>query len=95
MSKENKTEKRTVKFNQTVTAMFQNNNFGKGSYISKPLTETDIEVLRSMKVGQSLLLKATGKETSYGNQYAFLEVLLPKSEKQALQEQAAEQNSDL
>lgn len=69
-------QKPKKKFNETITAMFNNERFGEGSYISRTL-DKDVVI----KAGNSILFKVTDKMSSTGNRVAFLEVLPPKEEK--------------
>lgn len=76
-----KAEQKKIKFNETITVMFQNEKFGEGSYLSKQVDDEILEALSKLKVGDTLLLKNSGKTTSKGNGYGFLEILPPREQK--------------
>ena len=81
--------KGNIKFNETLTAVYGNDRFGKGSYVSRSLSQEDIDglvtAIRSMVPGSAILMKNTSKFTSNGNALAFLEVLPPNPKKPAEQ----------
>lgn len=79
MSKTNQT-KSDVKFNTTVTAMFQTYS---GNFMTQNLTAERIEeiqeAVQELKVGNALMLKQSKKLNSAGKPTFFLEICDPST----------------
>lgn len=66
-------------FNPTITALFRNEKFGDGSYLSADIDAKAYDtIMKSVAIGSKLLFKKSRKVTEKGTEYGFLEVLPPR-----------------
>jgi hypothetical protein len=68
----------TRKLNPTIAPAYQNDKFGYGSFLSKPIDEKGFnEIQRNLVIGSRVLLKNTRKQSANGSTIYFLEILPP------------------
>jgi hypothetical protein len=75
-TKTNTATNKTKEYNPTLTALFPNDKFGKGSYLSAPIDGAAYDVIqKTVQLGGRLVFKTA--KSKKGADMAFIEVLPP------------------